>query len=213
MYKKGIIGAENRVAQQENLALWLAKDGEAPWLWVIPTGVKVTTEKHITFLECDRTWVAVRPLGITDFRMHDSLRITPEANMDKDHGRFPGHRTLTAKGTGTAFSGMAIEIGEKESHGSFSRFKKAVRSSEVDVSELEKGVVRYKASDGKWLGIHWNDDPLDLGVWRSGKRRDLKEAFLYNGSVISAPWGAGVLEVNAGGERFRCEVDASGNVR
>jgi len=213
MYKKGVVPFQNRVAQLENLVLWLAKNGKAPWLWVIPDDVTVTSEGDITFLECDRTWVAIRPLGTGAFKVHDSLKTSAEVSMDKDHGRFPGHRALMAKGTGAAFSGLAIEAGEKESHGSFAKFKKAVKSAEVDVSELGKGAVRYKSADGKQLGIKWNDDPLDLGVWRNGQRRDFKNAAMYKSPVISMAWGGGVLEVNAGGEKFRCEVDGEGKAR
>ena len=59
-----------------------------------------------------------------------------------------------------------------------------------------------------------NDDPLDLGVWRNGKRRDLQAdaGSLYRSPVINSAWGSGVLEVNVAGEAFRCEVDADGKV-
>lgn len=71
-------------------------------------------------------------------------------------------------------------------------------------------VARYKSAEGKRLGIHYSDDPLDLGVWRNGKRRDLKNAALYESPVISAGWGEGVLEVKAGGAAFRCRVSEQG---
>ena len=213
MYKKGIVSAQNRVAQLENLVLWLAKDGKAPWLWVIPQRVRISTEDSITFLECDRSWVAIRTLGAGTFTVHDSLKVSAEVNMGKDHGRFPGHRALTTRGEGTVFSGLAIEVGEKESHGSIAKFKRAAKSAEVDMTELDEGVAHYKSADGKQLGIDWRDDPLDLGVWRNGKRRDLKNAAMYESPVISADWGEGMLEVKAGGETFRCNVDAEGKVR
>jgi len=117
---------------------------------------------------------------------------------------------LSSRGSGEAFCGLAIEVGERESHGSLEQFQQAALSAEIDVSELQKGIARYKSNDGKWVGIHWNDDPLDLGVWRNGKRRDLSNAALYKSPVISADWGAGVLEVSAGGADFRCQVDAQG---
>ena len=83
--------------------------------------------------------------------------------------------------------------------------------AEVDVSELRKGVARYKAADGKWLGIHWNDDPLNLGVWRNGKRRDLKNdaRSLYRSPIINAKWGDGSLQIQAGGVTFQTSVDGT----
>lgn len=212
MYKQGVIAAPNRVAQQENLALWLVKDGKSPWLWVIPKDVKVSVEGNVTFLECDRTWLAIRSLGATTMKEDSDLTRQLEEN---EKSRFPGHKVLSAKGAAGAFCGLAIEVGEKQSHGSLDKFKTAVKSAEVDLSELGQGVARYKASDGKHLGIHWNDGPLDLGVWRNGQRRDLVRdaGYVYRSDVINAEWGSGVLEINAGGETFRCEVDDDGKVK
>jgi hypothetical protein len=207
MYKTGIVAAQNRIAQQENIALWLVKDGQSPWLWVIADDVHVSSQGNTTFLECDRTWVAIRPLGAD--RVQVDAALTKQL-LEAKKNRFPGHQVLSARGRGETFCGLAIEVGEQASHGSWEQFQQAALAAEVDVSELDKGVARYKSTDGKWLGIHWNDDPLDLGVWRNGKRRDLKHAALYQSSVISADWGAGVLKVTAGGADFRCQVDAQG---
>jgi len=211
MYQKGVVAAQNRVAQLENIALWLVKDGGSPWLWVVPDDIKVSREDGVTFLEADRTWVAIRGLGTSGVKEDGAL--TKQLREAKK-SRFPGHKVLSGKGTGSAkFCGFAIEVGEKESHGSFAKFKQAVAKAEVDLKELGEGVVRYKSSNGKWLGIHWNDNPLDLGVWRNGKRRDLKNAALYRSAVIESDWGSGTLRVNAGGEKFECSVDEKGLVK
>lgn len=208
MYKQGVIAAKNRVAQQENLALWLVQDGRSPWLWVVPDDVRVNTHDGVTFLECDRTWVAVRPLGASPIQVDPELT----RRLVGEKSRFPGHKVLSCRGQAESFCGLAVEVGEKESHRSLDQFKQAVLAAEVDLSELTKGVARYKAADGKWLGIHWNDDPRNLGVWRNGKRRDLANAPLYDSPVIAADWGGGALEVRAGGAEFRCQVDSEGKV-
>jgi hypothetical protein len=210
-YQEGKVSAENRVAQQENLALWLVKDGKSPWLWVVPEDVGVSEKKGVTFLECDRTWVAVRVLGGAVLKIDREKTALLSAGKKK---KFPGHKVLSAEGKTGGFCGLAVEVGEKESHGNLEKFQEAVSKAEVDVSGLEKGVARYKSADGKWLGIHWNDDPMDLGVWRNGKRRDLKEdaQWMYRSGVISAKWGEGKLRVVAGGEVFECEVDGDGKV-
>ncbi len=209
-YQKGKVAAPNRVAQQGSLALWLVEDGASPWLWVVPQGVGVSSAGGVTFLECDRTWVAVRSLGASALRV-DAAKSRELAENSKS--RFPGHQVLSAEGDGGAFCGLAVEVGERETHGSFAKFRAAVLGAEVDLGELDSGVVRYKASDGKHLGIHWNDNPLDLGVWRNGERRDLRAAALYQSPNIRAPWGGGFLQVEAGGETFRCQVGEDGTVR
>lgn len=211
MYKKGIVAATNRVAQQENLALWLVQDGKSPWLWVIPNDLEVSAEGDVTFLHADRTWIAIRGLGTSRIILDSGLS---KQLSDNKKNRFPKHRVLSATGTADGYCGLAIEVGEKQSHGSFAKFKQAVLAAEVDTSELFKGIVRYKAADGKHLGIHWNDDPLDLGVWRNGERRDLKEdaRWIYRSPIIEAAWGGGELTVRAGGESFHCAVDESGRI-
>ena len=160
-------------------------------------------ENGITFLQCDRTWIAIRGLGTSSLKEDTTLSTKPKG---KDHGRFPNHKVLSAHGDGGAFCGLAIEVGEKQSHGSFAAFKKAAPFAEVDTSEIDKGKVSYKSADGKQLSIHWNDDPLNLGVWRNGKRRNLADAALYESPVIRSAWGSGILEVITPDAEFRHEV-------
>ncbi len=114
---------------------------------------------------------------------------------------------------------MAVEIGERESHGDFASFRQKVLAAKVDVSKLSEGVVQYQAADGKWLGFHWNDDPWKLGVWKNGKRHDWEDhaRYLYRradsaapGEPLFAPWGSGKLYVEAGGEAFFSEVSDEG---
>ncbi len=35
-YEKGKVAGPNRVAQDGNVAIWLVKNGTAPWRWVLP---------------------------------------------------------------------------------------------------------------------------------------------------------------------------------
>lgn len=211
LYKHGKVSGPNRVAQLENLALWLVKDGSSPWLWVIPEDVEVSTRKGVTFLCCDRTWVAVHPLGTGPLTLDRAL--TGKLISDKT-SRFPGHKVLRCDGGGGQFCGLAIEIGERESHQSLAGFQSAALAAEVDLDDLQTGAVRYRTANKNWLGIHWNDDPHDLGVWRNGQRRDLgtHATHLYDSPPIRAVWGTGTLTVQAGGSTFRCSVDENGRV-
>jgi hypothetical protein len=217
-YQKGKTAAENRVAQFGNLALWLVRDGKSPWTWVIPESVKVSAKDGVTFLACERTWVAIRPLGASEFKRDEALT-AKVAGGEKPP--FPGHQVLTATGNGTTYCGVAVEVGEQESHGSFAAFQEAVLKAKVDQSKLAEGVVQYQAASGKSLGFHWDDNPLKLGVWRNGKRRDLAAdaLFLYRAgeddatlAPLHAKWGEGKIYVEAGGEAFACAVDERGRV-
>lgn len=209
MYKQGVVASPNRVAQDGNLALWLVKDGGSPWLWVVPRDIELSHRGGVSFLKCDRTWVAVRPLGAEPLQEDGKLT---EVLLTAKKNRFPDHKVLRTRGDGKSFCGLAIEVGEAETHGTFERFQRDALAAEVDLSDLSDGAARYRASDGKWLGIHWNDDPLDLGVWRNGKRRDLSQIQLYESPIIAAAWGEGLLQVTAGGATIECRVSADGKV-
>jgi hypothetical protein len=216
LYQEGKVSAENRVAQQENLAIWLVEDGSSPWRWVVPDTAKITERQGVTFLEFDRTWVAMRPLGTTRLAIDEAA--TKQITEEKK-GRFPGHRVLAATGEAEGYCGVAFEVGEAQSHGSFDKFIEAVLAAEVDTSELAQGIAKYKSADGKWLGIHWNAVGNNLGVWQNGQRHDWAKhaAMLYGNttdtSPISAGWGQGRLEVKTKDNRFWCEVSAEGQVR
>lgn len=218
-YQQGKVTAENRVAQRKNVAIWLAKDSRAPWCWVIPQSVKVTEQKGITFLECERTWAAIRPLGVEPIRRDDKL--TEQIASGKEP-KFPDHQVLATQGSGQGeFCGLAVEVGEKESHGSFAEFQKQTLAAQVDVAKLGAGEVQYKAAAGLWLGIHWQDDPHNLGVWTNGQRHDFAQhaQYLYQPAGATEPtapiysqWGDGTLYVEAGGEAFASTVDEQGKV-
>lgn len=209
MYQTGVVAAPNRVAQQKNIALWLTENGKSPWIWVVPNSVQVHRDGERTILECDKTWVSIRPLGCTPLEIDTQLT---DVLKGSKKSRFPNHQVLSCRGISDKFCGIAVEVGEKQSHGSFDQFRQAAKAAEVDTSELDRGVARYKSTEGTWLGIHWNDDPLDLGVWRNGSRRDLSSLPLYESPIIESPWGEGTLAVHCGGETFRCSVSETGAV-
>ena len=221
-YQKEKVAGPNRVAQYGNLAIWLVKNGQAPWRWVFPQSIKVSREQEVTFLEGERTWIALRPLGMTAIERDDAL--TRQVS-EGEKPAFRDHQVLAANGTAKTFCGVAIEVGEQESHRSFDEFKKRVLAAEVDVSKLDEAIVQYKAAeqgDGrKWLGMHWNEQAGEVGVWRNGTRHDWKQhaKAMYrrldreqlSGPIFSR-WHEGSLFVEAGGEAFAATVADDGQV-
>lgn len=217
-YQNGKSAGPNRVAQDGNIAIWIVKSGTAPWTWVLPKSIKVSSERGITFLEADKTWIAMQPLGTGEIKVSPSLT---EQISSGDKPKFPEHQVLSATGNAETFCGVAIEVGEKQSHGSFEKFKKEVLEAEVDSSKLASGVVQYKSASGKFLGFHWNDNAADLGVWKNGKRHDWAKhaASLYQTAEateitgpIDARWNDGALYVEAGESGFYCKVGEDGKV-
>ena len=217
-YQRGKVAGPNRVAQYGNLAIWLVASGQSPWCWVLPQSIKVSREPDVTFLEGERTWIALRPLGTTAIELDDARtrQIT-----DGEKPAFPQHRVLSASGRSGNFCGVAIEVGERESHRSFAEFQRQVLAADVDLSKLDEGIVQYKAADGKWLGMHWNKQRDEVGVWRNGRRCDWQQhaRVMYRrldseepAGPIFSRWHEGILYVEAGGEAFAASVSDDGKV-
>lgn len=89
------------------------------------------------------------------------------------------------------------------------------RRGSTPTLSLDEGSVTYASAEGKRLGIQWSDNPLELGVLRNGKPRNLSEdaRHLYRSPMIRSAWRSGILEVKAGGRSFRCQVDAANGAR
>ena len=237
-YQRGKVAGMNRVAQYANLAVWVVKNGESPWTWVVPNEVRLSQQGDVTLLEFDETWVALRPLGAAKLRRDDELS---RQISEGEKARFPGHYVLSTRGSASGYCGVAIEVGDARSHKSFDEFKRRVGAAQLDIEKLNQGIVQFKASDGKWLGFHWNDNPLDLGVWRNGRRHDWtwhagqlyavapgdkadsdnaggdsaasrNAASPAGVSPIASERGSGWLRVTAGGKRFECRVAEDGRV-
>ncbi len=219
-YQKNKVSGPNRVAQYGPLAIWLVKNGQAPWTWVLPQSIKVSREKDVTFLEAERTWIALRSLGTTPIEQSDELT---KQISDGEKPAFRGHQVLACVGNSARFCGVAIEVGEPETDGSFGEFKKRVLAADVDVSKLDDAIVQYKAADRgrRWLGMHWNEKSGEVGLWRNGKRHDWKQhaQFLYrrlDSSELAGPifsrWHEGTLYIEAGGEAFASTVSGDGRV-
>jgi hypothetical protein len=221
-YQEGVVTCENRVAQFENLAIWLAKDGNSPWLWVIPQSVSVTQQQGATVLQCDRTWVALLPIALTPFAL-DALKTAEIAESTKQ-GRppkFPRHQVLFAQGVGGDYSGFAMVVGEAASHGDFANFCEEIRQTQLYLDRLTEGNVTLITAGNKSLRIGWSEDPQELLVLRNGLPHDWQQhaSYLYRPAKesespgpIRSRWCSGQLTVHAGGYLFQCEVTRSGKV-
>lgn len=212
-YQEGKVDGENRVAQYQNLAIWLARKGDANWTWVIPNSFKYSVREGVTFLRGDKVFCALSPLGTSQLVLDRAA----EQKLEGKKGRkFANHFVLSAKGENRKFCGVAIEMGDS-ARVSFGNFQSRVLKAEIDRSKIESGIATYRSLDGKWLGFHWNDQPHQLGVWKNGQRHDFKEhaKFLYRTAsedLIHAGWGSGEIGVSTSRGKFHCQVKPDGIV-
>lgn len=214
-YQDGKVDGENRVAQYQNIAIWLVQNGNAAWTWLVPESFSYSTKKEVVFLKGHETWIAMRTLGGSRLAID---RQAEEKLSGKKSRKFSGHYVLTCQGNRSKYCGIAIEVGDNQSFKSFDMFVASVLKSEIDDSKLDGGIVQLRDAAGKWLGFHWNDDPHNLGVWKNGTRHDFKEhaSYLYRtGSgkeLIDCKWGSGELNVKTDGQTYRCRIDPRGKV-
>ncbi|MFO0869192.1 MAG: hypothetical protein U0935_09680 [Pirellulales bacterium] len=222
-YQRGKVAGPNRVAQEGRRLLWLVKASQAPWRWVVPAEARISQQQEVTFLQFDRTWVALRPLGASPFTVDEAAT---RAVAEGDKARFPGHVVLSARGRGESFCGVALDVGDTQTEPSFDHFRRTVLAAQVDLAQLDSGIVKYRTDDGRSLGLHWHDDPRELEVWRNGHLHDWQRhaEWLYGPAALPASpaptaappvesrRGSGTLRVSVEGAEFRCHVAEDGRV-
>jgi len=214
-YTEGKIAGENRVAQNKNVAVWLVAAGEAPWRWVVPASVAVEVKGGVTFLRCERTWIALRPLGITQPAIDAALSAAFARGDGKEPG-FADHQVLSAKGLGGKHCGFAIEIGEAPAD--FAAFQRdVIAKGALDASALDSGIAGYVGHDGRAVKLAFGATPAETRIWRDGKAHDLAEHGKHlfanadgGGGPVSCRWLGGTLRVRAGGATFQGSVDEEG---
>ncbi|MGB4727300.1 MAG: hypothetical protein WBH86_07840 [Thermogutta sp.] len=218
LYQEGKVSGDNRVAQNGNLAVWLVRNGQSPWTWVVPDSVRLETEDGMTFLAGDQSWIAMRPIKSTPPKVDDEL--TKILTMNGRSAQWDGHKVLSARGLGGDFCGIAVEVGESPDFKDFAQFKSAVSSrSQVIADRLSGGEVEFIGATGRRVRIRFGNKPTETRVWRDGKPHDWSwhAQYLYHSSderypIIEQLWGSGKLTVQAGDSVFTAIVDENGRV-
>ena len=219
-YAAGKVSGENRVGQHRGLAVWLTRDGQSPWVWVLPEDVEVETTEGVTFLQCESTWVALHPIQTTP-PMLDSERTRALTTTDKGKSDplWTGHRVLSAQGKGGNFCGVAVEVGEPPDFADFADFKRATRDhARLDTRRIAEGEVEFLGANGRRVRLRFADQPGQTTVWRDAVWHDWAEhaRHLYrpapgSPAVIEQAWLGGTLTVRAGGSTFTATVDPQGH--
>ncbi|NET32669.1 MAG: hypothetical protein F6K19_11750 [Cyanothece sp. SIO1E1] len=198
----------DQMGQYQNLLIWLRPATDTAFCFQIPKTAKAEIEAGIWFFQLENTWLAVHPINLGPYEM---VEITKE----KVAKRYRDELTLKSAISGGAYSGFALEVGEKQSHGSYERFKAAVKQqSQLDLKELSKGTVQLNSTTGTTLKLTHNTNNERPTVVRNGTMHDWSKHWgLYqptNGEApISLGWQQGKLRVNAGGFSFESTVLAN----
>jgi len=187
---------KDKIAHYRHAMINLTDRGDAPWAFILPAGAAVEDADGIRFIRQHETWLALRPINL---KLND-----PDGKRVKG---WKHTQAMTGKGTGGEASGFVLEIGEPRTHGSYDKFKQAVRSKAK--LEVNGKSATYTTTTGQTVGLELT------GAWVPRITRDGKPFnpmarqnwALYrpadgSDAPICLGWKAGKLHVEAGGQTF-----------
>ncbi len=202
---------QDRIGQYRNLVLLLApgqvtrkgKTNPNKAHFSVPPGGQVEQAGPVTFIKTESVWAALLPVGGTPFKQGS-------ARIGKG-GKTTNIGMLSTESTEAEAFGYALEVGEKETHGSYEQFKQAV-TSKASISLHSQGAT-LTSSDGRTLKVTRAGAGLPQ-VERDGTPHDwAKHQDVYHSvdsNALNLPRNKRVLEVTAGGHSFRGELKEDG---
>nr|WP_198648852.1 hypothetical protein [Cyanothece sp. BG0011] len=142
------------------------------------------------------------------------INLKPYQEVTHKKEKYSQETFLTAEKNQENFYGFVLEVGEKESHGSYENFKENIKKkSQLNLEKLTRGIVNYEGSNGQTLQLIYNTLNLLPMIIRDGDLHQWSENFaLYNSqtqdqSPIFLGYKEGKLQVKAGGYEFTTEVN------
>lgn len=196
------------VGQYRNLAVLLnAEHPDATFFVVVPESTKREEEKGVTFIQGEKTWIALRPINASTF----------EAGKVKVKGGkgYDGKVILGSTGKGGDIAGFALEVGDAKTHGSYDQFKRDVLSkSKLEVSGRSATLARVDGesvrldvgADGE-VKLSRNGEAVDVGSWRAVYDTVSPES---GAPRVELGWKERKLTVEAGRQRFVGEFKENG---
>ncbi len=217
----------DQIAQYRNLVIWLRPADKDPrtFYFQVPKTARRQLERDVWFIGLEKTWLAIRPIGLSAPTDYDLAETTGE--VDKRTGEpKPNPRALLyadeqffrAEVLGPGYAGFALEVGEAPEHKSFEAFQQAMRTrSRLDISRLAEGMVTLTGGDGRKLALRHNPDNDLPEMERDGRPWDYQahlDVYQPEGQdgPIQQKWQSGTLTVEAGGKRFTSTVTLDGKV-
>jgi hypothetical protein len=200
------------IAQFRNLLIWLRPATDTPFFFQIPKTANAEIEQGIWFFQLHRTWLALRPIGLTNY-----TEVTVEER--RYQRAYSEEITLKAEIDSDRYAGFALEIGEPETHGDYAQFKRNVkRKNRLNLRELSTGTVELKDTLGNTLSLTHQKNNHRPIAGRNGEIYNWLNHFelyrsLPEGIPISLGWKQGTLRVEAGDKIFTTTVTGDRKVK
>lgn len=198
----------DHLAQCRHTLVWTSTAPRPAFHFFVPRSVKVTQSGPLTFLELEKTWLALCRSRIGDGQRNEKL--TGKACGARKEGgapRFPDDEVWTFSATGDGPCALGIVIGEPESHGSFEAFCRKCWES-VRLERVDPHTFVFRDGGQTSVGITPHATGLPV-IQRDGKEHQwTAHRDLWGGpqSPLQLGWKSGTLTVTAGGYRFAAKL-------
>ncbi len=181
----------DQIGQYRHMAMLLNTKAGSDFILIGPKGMKQETAGAATVLVGDQTWVALVPINAGDFAID---RIKP-----KQPKGGPKLSSYGFKGKGGAIAGMAVIVGDVNSHGSLKAFKQSIASVKPAIDGQKVTIAEGKRT----LAVAYAEG--EPNVWRDGKRHDWEKHF-----DVFAPAEGGDAPIHSGWKQRRLHVAYGG---
>ncbi len=192
----------DQIGQYRNLLIWLRPPSKSNFNFQIPKNARVEVENNIWFFKLEKTWLAIHPINLKPYQ---------EVINKKE--RYSQEKFFKAEKKGENFYGFVLEVGEKESHGTYQQFKNNIKEkSQLNLEKLTRGIINYQGSNQQTLQLIYNPVNLLPIIIRNGNLHQWSENFaLYNSktkdkSPIFLGYKEGKLQVKTGEYEFKTQV-------
>lgn len=159
---------------------------QAVFVYVPESVEEIVDRANAFFLREGDVYVAIRPLR-------------PGARWEE--AAYPGWRRLAMRG---GLVGCAIEVADKQEHGSFEAFQRRIAAARLDLSRLDSGrCVQYESSRGHRIDLTHNSDGWLPKVAVNGVPLRFEQWPACESPYLTCR--GRVLDVNDGREGFRVD--------
>ncbi len=196
----------DEIGQYENLLLWLRPTDQSNFYFQIPQTATLEKIQNIWFIQLEKTWLAIFPINLSNYQ-------NKEPTNSKLAQAYQEERVFASQSQGNFYSGFALEVGEKASHGTYQNFKKIIQQkATLNLSAIEQGSVIFKSSQDKMLEFRYNPQNLLPILTRDGTLRNWhNQLAIYDSqtpdkSPVYLGWKEGKLTVKVNHLHFTNEV-------
>ena len=218
-YVDGAVAPHGAVGQNGNVAVYLSRQSDHPFLMLVPRDATVTHHETVTIVDCERTTIALWPVNLSPLAEDRELTDTVqwrEKNGNREP-RWPESIVLRGDRTAGGNYGFAIEFCEVQRE-QFAQ--QAAQLAPELVGKPDNLAAAITGVGGRRVRVQWGETPQSIGVWRDGRQRQIEKPSeqaifrtISSTSLVDQAWQSdGRLRVVAGGYEFGSQVERSGRV-